>query len=395
MSIYTTPPKEIAACRLCGGATLEPLLSLGNHYVNDFPHTLPPAVVKCPIDVVVCPSCSLVQLKHSAPQEILYSRHYWYKSGINEKIVNDLKEIAEIAMKHMPEGGAILDIGANDGTLLKFISRDYHRVGVEPADNLQEDLRENCDVAIHDFWRYDDASPRYDVITAIGMFYDLEEPLRFVEDVRKALRPDGIFIAQLMTAKKMVEQNDLGNLCHEHLEFYTYESLKYLFEHAGLEIYHIEENDINGGSYRIFARHYREGSIDYPEEDLDWGRFEENIMRNRDQCVSFINEAVSAGKKVYAYGASTKGNTILQYYGLGGDVILGVADRNPEKYGKYMLTGIPIVPEEEGRENADYFLVLPYGFKDVFVGREKDWLKKGGSFIIPLPNFHIIDAKNL
>ena len=387
--------KEAKKCRLCGGSELRELFSLGEQYVNDFPSRMPPTSPKCPIDVIECPKCSLVQLRHTAPQELLYARHYWYKSGMNEKITRDLKEIARLAMESTPKGGTILDIGANDGTFLSFVSDEYKRVGVEPADNLQDDLKKNADVAIHDFWKYDPDTPKADCITALGMFYDLDDPLTFVTDIRKTLKEDGIFIAQLMTAKMMYDQADIGNLCHEHLEFYTYESLVYLFEHAGLEIYKVEENDINGGSYKLFARHLKDGSIDYNEEKIDWKKFEDNIKENRDKCVSFVKDAVSNGKKVYAYGASTKGNTILQYYGLGPDLITGAAEKDPEKLRKFMLTGVPIVDEVEAREKADYFLILPYGFTEVFVKRETDWIKNGGIFVVPLPEFRTIESKDL
>ena len=392
MDNYTT----ISKCRLCGSKDLEFLLSLGNHYVNDFPEKLPPKSIKCPVEMIECQNCSLIQLKHSAQQEILYARHYWYKSGINDVIKNDLKEIAGIAMKYMEKGDTILDIGANDGTFLSFVSGDYKRVGCEPADNLIGELRKHADVALHDFWGGEkniyQEKEKAKVITAIGMFYDLEDPLKFVSDAKDVLHQDGIFIAQLMTAKPMVENNDLGNLCHEHLEFYHYPSLKYLFEAAGLEIYKIEENKINGGSYRIFARHFRNGSINYPESKIDWTLFRKNIEENREKCVSFIKKEAGDGKKIYAYGASTKGNTILQYYELGPDLIKGAADKDSEKYGKYMLTGIPIVPEEEGRRQADYFLILPYAFADMFAKREEEWLKKGGKFIVPLPNFRVLSS---
>jgi hypothetical protein len=200
-----------------------------------------------------------------------------------------------------------------------------------------------------------------------------------------------------MTLKPMLEQNDIGNICHEHLEFYTYESLKYLFENNGLEIFKIEENTINGGSYRIFARHFRQGSIEHPENyaEKDLHEFLKRLEERRSLCLDYIRSCVKDGKKVYAYGASTKGNVILQYFGLDNTVITAVADKNPQKWGSYTLTDIPIVSEEEGRGGADVFLILPYGFTDEFVKREQDWLNKGGEFIVPFPEFKIITGYGL
>ena len=392
-------------CRLCGSTKLKDIISIGDQYINDFPPhpSKKGRNGKCPLDIILCENCSLYQLKHTAPQELLYSRHYWYKSGINDTIVKDLKNITEVASEiaNLQPDDIFLDIGANDGTLLKNLKGKAVTVGCEPARNLHEELRENCDFVIDDFWSFEQYEKlglkKAKIITAIGMFYDMEDPNQFIRDAAKVLDKNGLFIAQLMTLKPMIEKNDLGNICHEHLEYYTYKSLKYLFEQNGLEIYKIEENNINAGSYRIFARHLKNGSIDWKENIIvnDLYAFKDRLDKNRDLCLSYIKEAVKIGKKIYVYGASTKGNAILQYYNLNNDLISGAADKNSEKLGKFTLTDIPIVSEEEGREKADIFLILPVGFVDAFVKREEDWLKKGGKFIVPLPEFRIIESKSI
>jgi NDP-4-keto-2,6-dideoxyhexose 3-C-methyltransferase len=387
-------------CRLCKSTAIKDVFSLGEQYINDFP--LRPEEKgrngKCPLDVVLCEECSLVQLRHTAPQELLYSRHYWYQSGINDTIKADLKNIAETAAStvNLQPNDVFLDIGANDGTMLSYLKGRATRVGCEPATNLLDKLKNDAEYIIDDFWTKENYAKlgigKAKAITAIGMFYDMEDPNQFIRDIAFVLASDGVFIAQLMTLKPMLEQNDVGNICHEHLEYYTYKSLKYLFERNGLEIYNVQENHINGGSYRLFARHLGKGSINYPEE-CDSGelrRFVGRLERQRALCVDYIEKAVQKGKHVYAYGASTKGNVILQYYGLGNKLIDGAADRNPVKWGKYTLTDIPIVSEEEARAKADIFLVLPYGFIDEFVRRETAWLNAGGEFVVPLPEFRVI-----
>jgi len=380
------------SCRLCGSTPLKDVISLGEQYINDFPRS--PLEKgrngKCPLDIVLCEKCSLFQLRHTAPQELLYSRHYWYKSGINDTIKWDLKTIADTAAAtvNLKPDDVFLDIGANDGTMLSYLNGRAIRVGCEPATNLLDELKTHAEYILGDFWtkeHYDKlGAGKAKAITAIGMFYDMEDPNQFIRDAAQVLAPGGVFIAQLMTLKPMLDQNDLGNICHEHLEYYTYRSLKYLFETNGLEIYDVQENTINGGSYRLFARHLDKGSIDYPENcsEGDLYRFGDRLERQRALCVGYIKEAVKHGKRVYVYGASTKGNVILQYYGLDDKVIEGAADRNPEKWGKYTLT--------EGRAKADVFLVLPYGFIEEFVRRETDWLKAGGEFVVPLPVFRVI-----
>lgn len=393
-------------CRLCGSKNLEDIFSLGEQYINDFvPKEKIGKGLKAPLDLVMCPKCSLLQLRHSAPQELLYSRHYWYKSGVTDTMRRALRDITEQieSMINLKSGDVVLDIGANDGTMLAaYTVPGIRRVGCEPADNLIAALKENTQYVIHDFWNYE----RYmelanqwgfnkaKVITAIGMFYDLEDPNKFINDARMALTEDGIFVAQLMCLAPMIEKNDVGNLCHEHLEFYSLESLKYLFETNGLEMFKIEENDVNGGSYRIFARHYRGTGIAFNEKyTLDnILAFARRIENNRSLCVNFIKDEVAKGKKIYVYGASTKGNVILQYYGLDSTLITAAAERSPEKWGKYTVgSWIPIVSEEEARRaKPDYFLVLPWAFFDEFYKREKEWRSHGGKFIVPLPEFKVV-----
>lgn len=247
----------------------------------------------------------------------------------------DLKEIAETARKtaRLSEGDVVLNIGANDGTLLGSYPYSLLRVGCEPARNLTPYLREVTSDVIADFWgikTWQDLmrDTKVKVVTAIGMFYDMDDPNQFIADVAKVLDEDGLFIAQLMCLKSMLKKNDLGNICHEHLE-YSYRSLKYLFESNGLEIFKVEENEINGGSYRLYARHLKKGSIEIRERCSkgDVLRFYKRIKANKRACVRLIRAETRKGKKVFAYGASTKGNTILQYYGLYATIIRGVADK--------------------------------------------------------------------
>jgi len=393
-------------CRLCKSSDLHDVLSLGDQYINDFvPQERIGKGLKAPLELVRCDNCTLLQLRHTAPQELLFSRYYWYRSGVTDTMRRALREITKAVENMMPlkPGDVVLDIGANDGTLLAAYSADgIKRVGCEPANNLVDALRKNTDYVMHDFWNYE----RYlelaqawgfgkaKVITAIGMFYDLEDPNKFIRDAQKALAEGGIFIAQLMCLQSMLDKNDLGNIVHEHLEYYSLASLKYLFENNGLEIFKIEENDVNGGSYRIFARHYRGTGLKLDDHITldDILAFADRIKDSRDRCVAFIKEEVANGKRIYIYGASTKGNVILQYYGLDHTLITAAAERSPEKWGKYTIgSWIPIVSEEEARKaQPDYFLVLPWAFFDEFYDREKEWRERGGKFIVPLPTFRVV-----
>jgi NDP-4-keto-2,6-dideoxyhexose 3-C-methyltransferase len=393
-------------CRLCGSSDLHDVFSLGEQYINDF---VPPEKVgkglRAPLELVMCSHCSLLQLRHTAPQELLYARYYWYRSGVTDTMRRALRDITEEieSIVTLKPGDVVLDIGANDGTMLaSYATPGIRRVGCEPANNLVAMLKQNTEYVMHDFWdyeRYMELASQWGfgkakVITAIGMFYDLEDPNKFIKDAQRALAEDGIFVAQLMCLAPMIEKNDLGNICHEHLEYYSLDSLRYLFETNGLEMFKIEENDVNGGSYRIFARHYKGTGISFQEKFTldDILDFAKRIQRNRDCCVKFIKNEVAKGKRVYVYGASTKGNVILQYYGLDSTLITAASERSPEKWGKYTIgSWIPIVSEDEARKaQPDYFLVLPWAFFKEFYEREKEWRSRGGQFIVPLPEFQVV-----
>ena len=226
------------------------------------------------------------------------------------------------------------------------------------------------------------------------MFYDLEDPSEFIKHAADALDDDGIFVAQLMCSHSMFKTNDLGNICHEHLEYYSYNSLKYLFEKNGLKIFKISENKINGGSYRIYCKKNIKKSVIYKEKASfsEIIKFVKRVKYNKHKTLKFFRKNIKLGKKIFLYGASTKGNTLLQYYGLTNKEIPFAAERSKTKWGKYTIgSGVKIISEENARKlNPDYFFVMPYGFINEFLSREKKWLKKGGRFLLPYPKLKVI-----
>ncbi|MCF7844866.1 MAG: class I SAM-dependent methyltransferase [Kiritimatiellales bacterium] len=407
---YTT----IKRCRVCGSDDISDLYSIGDLYISNFPEKADDGI-KAPLDMVMCENCSLVQLRDTAPQELMYTRFYWYRSGVTQTMRDALRDITKSIEDRIElnSGDIVLDIGSNDGTMLRTFEKEgIIKVGVEPASNLAEEGAKGLDYFINDFWKYksymDTVGKKAKVITAIGMFYDMEDPNEFIRDAALALEDDGIFVAQLMCLKNMLDANDVGNICHEHLEFYSLSSLEYLFDKNGFEIIDIELNEVNGGSYRVYAglkggnppkvegaaervKKYRdmEAGLESKEAHM---KFFARVEENKKKCREFIKQEVANGKSVWIYGASTKGNTILQYYGLDHTLIEGASERSPEKWGKCTVgTGIPIYSEEEARaKKPDYFLVLPYTFFDEFYKREEEWRNGGGKFIVPLPEFRVV-----
>ena len=404
------------SCRICHSTLLKPLYSIGEQYISNFIRKDEiKKCIKAPLEMVIVDDCTLLQLKHTAPQELLHARYYWYKSGVTVTMIKALRDITSKVeiMFDLKEGDVVLDIGSNDGTLLRSYSvPGLITIGVEPANNLLKEGKQGLTYHIHDFWNHEayekTIQKKAKIITAIGMFYDMEDPNQFIADVEKVLCDDGVFISQLMCLKNMLDSNDVGNICHEHLEYYSFKSLEYLFKRNSLQIFDVEINNVNGGSYRVYAKKMgaivqenkgafkRVQLVRDSENGLDSKKvhinFFNRLEENKRKCTDFIKKEVAKGKTVWVYGASTKGNVILQYYGLDHTLIEAASERSSWKWGKYTVgTMIPCVPEDEARKaQPDYFLVLPYAFLDEFYEREKEWRQKGGKFLVPLPEFRVV-----
>ena len=389
--------KKVNVCRSCGCDNMPTVFDMGDLKINAFMKEPNTDVGTAPLTLVHCTECDLIQLDHTVREQELYE-NYWYLSRLNKKIVDNLESITKAVT--INDGDVVLDIGANDGTLLSFYPDTVTRVGCDPAKNIHNELVKHTDIMIPDFFNWDNwirhvgLTRRANVITTVAMFYDLDDPNAFVQDIVRVLSKDGVWLCQLMTARPMLDSNDLGNIIHEHIEYYSYKSLVTLMERHGLEIYKVRENDINGGSYQLFVRHYSAGSVEF-QEDISSERINtwaNNIAKNRTDTMQFIHQEVDAGKKIYIMGASTKGNTIMQYYGLDSDTITGAAEIHPDKVGKYLVgSSIPIVHEDDAKKDADYFLVFPFHFKELFVNKiMKDWIAEGGQLIFCTPKFEVV-----
>jgi hypothetical protein len=416
--------KKINVCRVCGSKKLFPLISLGKLYISDFVDGKKNNLVgRQPLELVICDSdfrgCGLVQLKHNFSPDLLY-RNYWYRSGINKSMVEALSGVAQKTEKiAKPESGDyVIDIGSNDATLFRFYkNKNLNLVGFEPAANLISYAKKNCPSGkyINDFfnfraWKDKFGGRKAKIITAIAMFYDLDNPNGFVADIAECLDGKGVFVIQMSYLPSMLQQNAFDNICHEHLEYYSLASLNNLLKRHNLEVFDAELNNVNGGSFRTYIQHRGARPVNNRVRKLErlenklklsgkktYQDFVSRIFALRKKTRDFIKNEIRAGKKIYVYGASTKGNTLLQFYNLNKGLIKAAAERNPDKWGKKTVgTLIPIISEERARkEMPDYFLILPWHFLKEFISREKDYLKAGGKFIVPLPQFKIVSKKDL
>lgn len=414
-------------CRI-SGEPLVPLFTLGEIYMSDFiKMDEEPKLPKMELKLMLAPKSGLVQLEETPDFDSMY-RQYWYASGTNETMTRELEDIAKKANTLVkPTAGDIhIDIGCNDGTLLSFVNTDRVRIGFDPAKNGYSELsKKHADTIVEDYFSYDNfikagyEGKKAKTLTSIAMFYDLEDPNSFVQDVKKVLDQNGLWIIQMSYTPLMLQQLAFDNICHEHLEYYSLTSLKYLLEQNGMSIVDCELNDVNGGSFRIYIRHadadptlfatapyrdvarFRVASILSHEEKLKLNEpeiyldFYKKALELKEQTVNFIKGEKAKGKKIWAYGASTKGNTLLQWFGLDHTLIDGIAERQSRKFGlKTAGTNIPITSEEDMRSaKPDYLLVLPWHFIAEFVRREQKFLDEGGAFILPCPGFEIIKKK--
>lgn len=403
---------ERTTCRVCE-APIKPVFSLGEQYVSDFLDSDQPDGLKAPLTLAQCSYCKLVQLTHTVLSDRLY-KNYWYRSGTNKTMCNDLADVAAQAswMANIKSGDTVLDIGCNDGTLLGSYERsDICKVGFDPAENLAEHSVKKADHIISDFFSADqyleDHKPAQ-IITSIAMFYDLEDPNKFVADVRESLHDDGLWVIQMSYLPSMLEQHDFGNICHEHLEYYSLRALEYLLDCHDFRVVDVELNKVNGGSFRAYIRKnkclnahsetYKVKELRQKEDAILYGdqypfeQFGIWCERIKDDVQYFINREIDHDRSVGVYGASTKGNVMLQYFGLDDRSIAWASDRNPDKWGKVMVgSRVLIVSEEDAREaKLDNYLVLPWHFIDEFCQREQEYLFNGGRFIVPCPHFTLI-----
>lgn len=403
---------SITKCRSCKSSKLSTILSLGNIALSDFVDDDTKAP-KYPLVLVLCTKCYLLQLKHTTPSSLLYTEHYGYKSGINQTMRDELKGIAEDSIKILDSSVKkiiAIDIGANDGTLLKHYPDNVKKIGVEPVKKLAKECSKFADVVVNDFFHYKSVSKslgnkKADIISAISCFYDMEDPNEFVDDVVKCLKDDGIFIIQQNYLVKMLTQNAFDNIVHEHIEYYSLISLQNLLDRHGLEVFHLELRELNGGSFRTYIAKKGSRPISttvYEQLELEklinlnrkkiYVDFSKRIKHNRKQIQKFLKEQIKNKKNIYLYGASTRGNTLLQYFKIDKKQIPFAVERNPEKWGKKIAsTGIEIISEDQARkEKPDYMLVLPWFFKTEFLKREAKYLENGGHFIFPLPILEVV-----
>ncbi len=408
--------QEISKCRICGSSELTEVVKLGEQALTGvFPKSKDQALTSGPLTLVKCSAadrCGLVQLKHSYDLSDMYGMNYGYRSGLNASMVVHLHSKVQriLGLGVLESKDLVIDIGSNDSTTLQaYPKNQYELVGIDPtgvkfAEYYPPEIR-----LVADFFSAETVREALDgrkakVISSISMFYDLEDPVAFAREIEGALADEGVWVFEQSYLPAMLRTNSFDTICHEHLEFYALKQINWIAEQAGLKVLDVEFNDINGGSFSITAAKknasHQPNSValdkilaDETELGLDglsvYEGFNNDINTERDALMSFLNDAKAQGKTVCGLGASTKGNVLLQHFGIDETLLKCIGDVNADKFGAYTpATLIPIESEASVlAADPDYLMVLPWHFRAFF---EQLPSMKGRKLVFPLPHFEIV-----
>jgi len=413
--------KEIEKCRVCGNNNLLEVISIkeqflsptfvetnNNNYLSE---------IKVKQTLLLCDKendgCGLLQMKETVNPDLLYSQ-YFYRSSTNELMKNDLKKVVEFTKNNinLAANDIVVDIGANDCTMIQWFPEECKRIGVEPASNISWKNVNDSIIIVNNYFSAKAiegvlGNKKVKAFTACAMFYDLDNPNDFVSDIKNSLADDGVFVIQLSYLPAMLRNMNFYDICNEHLEYYSLETLNYLMNKNGLEIYDASENHVNGGSILVAISHInsriktkRYLGLMEKEKEYDlfnpetYKKFYHRILDLKEKIKSYIDLEIQNENKVIALGASTKGNMLLQLFDLDKTIIPFISEKNEDKVGlKTLGTDIELISEKRAREEIkpSCMLVLPWYFKEEIVKRELEYIQNGGTLLFPMPYAHTID----
>jgi hypothetical protein len=410
--------RRIDACRICANTELTTLLELGNQYLTGvFPRSKDESLTRGPLTLVKCSggdeTCGLVQLEHSYDSTEMYGDKYGYRSSLNKSMVDHLfDKVRKLSKRvNLVPGDSVLDIGSNDGTALSFYASDLTRIGMDPT---AAKFRDHYAPGIHiieDFFSADGFDTAFSglkpkIITSIAMFYDLDHPLEFVDQICRVLHDHGIWHLEQSYLPSMLDTTGYDTICHEHVEYYALSQIDWMMRRSGLRVIDVELNDVNGGSFGVtvckagapfranidgIKRIFEGENARALRTDTPFEHFAGRVRDHREALPALLHQLTDDGNLTLGYGASTKGNVILQYCGIGEDTIPFIAEVNPDKFGACTPgTWIPIISETDAHAmSPDFFLAMPWHFRRNLMKREGEFIARGGRMIFPLPTIDI------
>ncbi|MFC0239692.1 class I SAM-dependent methyltransferase [Rhodopseudomonas telluris] len=407
--------RKIDKCRISGSENLVSVLNLGKQVLTGvFPKSVDEKITSGPLELVWCSDSGLLQLAHSYDASEMYGENYGYRSGLNQSMVRHLVQKIHGLEKlaGLQPGDVVVDIGSNDATSLSaYQTPSLKRIGIDPTGNKFRQYYKGDITLVPDFFSADAfrsvGTKPARIISSIAMFYDLESPISFARQVADSLADDGIWHFEQSYMPSMLRMCSYDTICHEHLEYYSLDVVKKILDAVDMKIVDVQMNAVNGGSFAVTAAKRRnpircnDAVIEWllgQEERMGLGTvrpfrdFEERVYRHRSDLTRLLRSLVADGKKIIGYGASTKGNVVLQFCGITSKDVVAIAEVNPDKFGAYTPgSHIPIISEAEAKAmKPDYFLVLPWHFKEGIVAREQEFLNSGGKMIFPFPEIEIL-----
>ena len=409
--IYT----KVEKCRVCSSQSMTSVLNLGVQALTGvFPKTVEEKTPEGPVELVWCSDCGLLQMAYSYEPDEMYGDNYGYRSGLNASMVKHLTNKVRYLQRivTLDSNSVVLDIGSNDATSLKaYQVEGLRKIGIDPTGGKFKKYYTDDITLVEDFFSADAfksvETRKANIVTSIAMFYDLEDPIAFARQIEEVLDVNGVWHFEQSYMPSMLRTNSYDTICHEHLEFYSLQVVKRILSEANLKVVDVQMNAINGGSFAVTAAKKASPLVEnhavinwLVDQEKAMGLstpkpyrdFEERVFRHRDDLVSLIRALNADGKTVLGYGASTKGNVMLQFCGFTAEDIPAIAEVNEDKFGCFCPgTGIPIISEAEAHAmEPDYFIVLPWHFKNGIVEREREFLERGGKMILPFPEIEII-----
>ena len=405
---------KIKNCRNCKNTELFDLFSLGKiSFTGRFPNTIRQNVPKAYLNVLMCKKCKLVQLDRNFDLNYLYGKSYGYRTGINKTMTDHIKKIVRkcSALVKLKSKQYVLDIGSNDATLLNFYPNDIIKVGVDPLVNKYKKFYKKINYKISNFFKIKDIEKikikkKFKIISALSVFYDLRDPNKFIKEIKKILDDKGVFVLEHVDLYYIIKNNIFDTICHEHLVFYSSKIIIEMMKNNGLKVFNHEYNEINGGSSRYYICHSKTNfkvsknikkvllreNLQGIELKKTYKLFFTKILNEKIKLIKLIKKIKNEEQDIHGYGASTKGNVLLQFYNINNKVVNYIADRNPLKWNSFTPgTRIKIISESQSRKiKPHFYLVLPWHFKNEILIREKNIRKKGTKFIFPLPKVRVV-----
>ena len=405
---------KIKNCRNCKNTELFDLFSLGKiSFTGRFSNTIRQNVPKAYLNVLMCKKCKLVQLDRNFDLNYLYGKSYGYRTGINKTMTDHVKKIVRkcSALVKLKSKQYVLDIGSNDATLLNFYANDIIKVGVDPLVNKYKKFYKKINYKISNFFKIKDIEKikikkKFKIISALSVFYDLRDPNKFIKEIKKILDDKGVFVLEHVDLYYIIKNNIFDTICHEHLVFYSSKIIIEMMKNNGLKVFNHEYNEINGGSSRYYICHSKTNfkvsknikkvllreNLQGIELKKTYKLFFTKILNEKIKLIKLIKKIKNEKQDIHGYGASTKGNVLLQFYNINNKVVNYIADRNPLKWNSFTPgTKIKIISESQSRKiKPHFYLVLPWHFKNEILIREKNIRKKGTKFIFPLPKVRVV-----